>query len=608
MKKYILQIIAIFVVFSISYAQTDKKVRDMTKSTTPTNTDGVYVVKSIETSPTDSYMLLSDLKTYMGGSSSSSGADVKLISSYSNNLTTAISSIGSTKTVLVIDSAITLTGNVTVPETIDLKISRGGSIALGSYNLILNGNLDAGNYQIFSGNGRIIYGTLGNAAYKAARTPIVNVLWRGADPSWGNASTNTAAIQATIDDAEASVTDASHGCVVYVPAGSYPVNSGLTIQKSYVSLIGDGLGTVFFPTGTNYNLVTVDSGAVDGNGVKISLRGNEVRDFQVYYAASPGTTGTCIVLNDVQAAIVERLNLTSCYSGVLQHGGMNNRFMNLDIQHDSAIMGADHKSGSYGIKSEPGSIAWNPTEYGPTLSFFSKIEIGGGDCQKVNNVCVANTGDTMQYGIWISGGDTVDVTDSHYFRTYGANVYINPTSGYQLAVVNFTNAYCDGNTTNITAHGVQIAGTGTAQAVAFINPFMDINSLYASSNSTGFLASATVDNLKIIGGTISGSNQWGIYLGPNVTNAFIANNDIHFNGYTTSLTDSAGIYVNQSKYFTISNNIIGRASVENQKYGIYCVPGVNYYTIIGNVLVGNITGQITIPTPGAKSNTTNNVY
>jgi len=58
------------------------------------------------------------------------------------------------KTVIVTASQ-TLTGNLTWPSDRKLKIEKGGLINTTGYTLTINGPFEAGNYQVFSGNGKV---------------------------------------------------------------------------------------------------------------------------------------------------------------------------------------------------------------------------------------------------------------------------------------------------------------------------------------------------------------------------------------------------------------------------------------------------------------------
>jgi len=64
----------------------------------------------------------------------------------------AVTAIGSTTAVLFVPNSQTLTANLTIPSTMTLAIAKGGMLVKAStYTVTINGHLDAGLYQIFSG-------------------------------------------------------------------------------------------------------------------------------------------------------------------------------------------------------------------------------------------------------------------------------------------------------------------------------------------------------------------------------------------------------------------------------------------------------------------------
>jgi hypothetical protein len=143
---------------------------------------------------------------------------------YSGNLGTAITAIGSAKTVLSIPAGNwPIAADLTVPANLTLKLAHGAvlTIATGK-TLTINGSLDAGLYPIFSftGTGKVIFGS---GSIKAALPQ-----WCGAT---GDGTTDdTAALNATV--AAVPV-----GGVIYLPPGTYKTN-GWLITKT-VSLIAD---------------------------------------------------------------------------------------------------------------------------------------------------------------------------------------------------------------------------------------------------------------------------------------------------------------------------------------------------------------------------------
>ena len=103
------------------------------------------------------------------------------IESYGGSLETAIVSIGSTPSQILIDTTITQAQANIIPSTLALNIVKGGSIALNGHNLTINGPFTCARFTAFSGTGTVTFGS--------------GVLQKPADPTWwgGGAGGVTAA-------------------------------------------------------------------------------------------------------------------------------------------------------------------------------------------------------------------------------------------------------------------------------------------------------------------------------------------------------------------------------------------------------------------------------
>jgi hypothetical protein len=78
------------------------------------------------------------------------------LSSYTS-LANAVSTIGATTTDLYCDVATTVITDLTIPANIRLIITTSGVISYSTHTLTLNGLIQAGSYQIFSGTGQVIF-------------------------------------------------------------------------------------------------------------------------------------------------------------------------------------------------------------------------------------------------------------------------------------------------------------------------------------------------------------------------------------------------------------------------------------------------------------------
>lgn len=139
------------------------------------------------------------------------------------SLAAAVSAIGATSATLRISTPVSLATNVTTPLTMTLEMSPGGVITTTGHTLTINGHLNAGEYQIFSGSGTVSFG----------RNTIsrVNALWFGAkgDPtSYSGGFDNSTAFQAAMDAAAAA------GVPMFIPSGQYKYSTTLTLWSNVI--------------------------------------------------------------------------------------------------------------------------------------------------------------------------------------------------------------------------------------------------------------------------------------------------------------------------------------------------------------------------------------
>ncbi|MFA5377088.1 MAG: hypothetical protein WC455_15160 [Dehalococcoidia bacterium] len=118
------------------------------------------------------------------------GGYLEVSASDCGGLNAAITALGSTACELVVDDADALTASVTVPTTMSLKIIKGGLITTTGYTLTINGPFQAGVYQVFTGTGTVVFGSL---------TPELHSSWWGTDVQ-GMLSSATAGGQVMIVD------------------------------------------------------------------------------------------------------------------------------------------------------------------------------------------------------------------------------------------------------------------------------------------------------------------------------------------------------------------------------------------------------------------------
>ncbi len=131
MKKFILILCGFLLTFSTAgFAHTNFYVPNTTM------VNGHPLSSNVTVSASD--ITTGTLPPAQSPSSIRSGS-IPSIAGYSNNLSTAASTIGSTRQQLMVPVPIALTAHVTTPATLELWVPEGGSITLGNYNLRING-------------------------------------------------------------------------------------------------------------------------------------------------------------------------------------------------------------------------------------------------------------------------------------------------------------------------------------------------------------------------------------------------------------------------------------------------------------------------------------
>ena len=169
------------------------------------------------------------------GTGTSSYSAETLLSTFGGDLATAITTIGALDRTLLMDTAINLTEDVTVPSNISLRFTPTGVVTIASgKTLTINGNIDAGLYQIFAGSGSVVAGS----------ECVVGNLY----PEWWGAiadgSTDcTTALQAAADFNGASFRRAA----VILSAGTYNVTTTVTFDILGSSIKGvDRLSSLIY--------------------------------------------------------------------------------------------------------------------------------------------------------------------------------------------------------------------------------------------------------------------------------------------------------------------------------------------------------------------------
>ena len=162
------------------------------------------------------------------------------IEEHSSDLETAVNAIGASKTTLVIKSSTTISNDVTVPSNITLMFLHGGDLTVSATKTVtINGGIEAGNYQIFTGSG--------NVSINAGAD--INIKWFGAV---GDGSTDdTSAVRKWI---RSGITSSKFNQIsLTAPGGFYRITENGVFSdinansKIGMKITGGGMySTVFF--------------------------------------------------------------------------------------------------------------------------------------------------------------------------------------------------------------------------------------------------------------------------------------------------------------------------------------------------------------------------
>jgi len=465
------------------------------------------------------------------------------------SLSAAVTAIGATQSTLLISEDTTMGSAVTIPSNVVLKFTKGSVITLGNFNLVIQGYVDAGRYQIFNQNGS------GDVTFVCTTGMSENDV---AYPEWWGAVHD-----ATTDDAQ-------------------EIQAALDCGIKHVSLFGgaSGIDTNQYLVSTTLTLsgesmISGSSGSRIRPEIKSSaitlpiLYANEVdhvsiRHLTLNYTSTPVNSGAeAILFHDVQKGVIEDIHIRTSYTGIkledCQTVFANNIFSSVYTGSGFHILGVT--SANYDVQltnfvfNGGAGAADNP----PTLGTTGGVRIEG-----LNEGCFFGYGEIVlsKYALYIysavAGGNYG--TSSGYI--YFDNVYFD--SAYSGSLIN-------------SAHNITFSNCWFSSADEATNPglFIDDGDEVTVSNSTffncggpGLKFDASSVGTLIYGNVITSCGQGGASPGIDI---------------------GAGA----DNFQIIGNRITeGAFGSPNQTYAITLGAGASeYYVITDNYLLGNGTGS-----------------
>ena len=187
----------------------------------------------------------------IAGNGSGGLKDTTIVSSANySTLSAALTAIGSSVVTLDVSTPMSISGTVSVPLNISIKVEQvSGGAFTGSGSVTFSGPFSAGLYQVFPTAMSVTFANTGN---------IVEAVY----PQWFGATANTvtddhAAVQAALNAVNLA---SGAGSLVRFPTGTYNLGTtGITISQHNTRLVGEGRSvTQFLYSGTG-SMITIDS-------------------------------------------------------------------------------------------------------------------------------------------------------------------------------------------------------------------------------------------------------------------------------------------------------------------------------------------------------------
>jgi len=470
--------------------------------------------------------------------------DVRRYSSFSN----AISTIGATETTLIIPNQQNVTTNETVPNNITLKFLNGGSLNISNTKVVtINGNIEAGSYQIFEGAGSVSFGVGTN------RTVLAE--WWGAVVNSPGTDCAPAIIKAI--ESCPNPDNEQQGHIVTLLPGIYWIQTSISTSEEYIQLIGgttcpgwndpptgnlghamttikasSGFSGVMVDIGSNVSIFGLSGIRINGNdesGVTIGL--------ELYNPAHPWNLENVIIENvnngtgikvagegeTCQSVSFERVGLNNCKTGLDLDGKCYH------ITFNDCILGGQNN----------GIIIGDTTDACASIRFISSelYMEGGGTADNIvtikkalgvsfdhcwieaNSALGSAISEMIKIGVTDGLAENVSITNTAFISNSKATNAIDIANGQYSYIVGNAD---DGNFTNF----VNISdGTHKTQNIIIHNPeySMDlVHGVGASNHYHRMLATADIETGYRIQRNKSGgsyNDSWVMYM-PNNSKDF----------------------------------------------------------------------------------------
>lgn len=375
----------------------------------------------------------------------------------------ALTSIGSTKTTLVINTAATVSTNTVIPSTLSIVVESPGIFNFtGGSSLTINGSFRAGIYQVFSGSGFPIFGS----------SSVTEVY-----PQWWGGVPDTAADMSSYINVAINT-----GKKVYISPGTWYCN--LLIRDMVgVHIYGNYMNTILKAFAPATPIITIDSLAVQTIGTKIHdlrIHGGDAST-AIYMAAT-----TPWVVNE---SVIEDIYIEHCKKGIHIVSGSaaeevyGNIFNNIYILHIPAGTAGNPNHGIYINKGCGNKFHYIGVANCGDYNFA--IESWGSGCSFYHTAVDGVIRNSATACVWINtivetiAGAHVPTSVEEVFRSDGERALIDT-----LTLVNIDTSICQ--------YGLGVWGVeNTINGVHLYGALVPLYSIILWPGSTGTLTDAS---------------------------------------------------------------------------------------------------------------------
>ena len=442
----------------------------------------------------------------------------------------AISNIGSTETILLVQDVEAIADNVTIPSTMTLRLVHGGSLSIASGKTVtMNGHIEAGLYQIFEGAGTVAFG--------AGAVKEVYPQWWGENTTPGTTDM-TAAIQAAINT----------GLSVFISPGTYKITSVIDLASnmeirgeyglSILQMAGGQNGIVMFRALNDSNIV-IQNLVFDGNKDNVSNSG-----------------GACLQLTTATDVWIQNCEIKNS-PNIGIYGTTSNRRIYIlnNYIHDNGKAGASSGHNIF------------------FTDFFSGIYIKG------NWVGLALTSNIMLYTNNTATSYDVFIEDNYVTSSSAIGIYISGDATYFVRRITIANNISVANRDNILivrCHSASIVGNVCSDSVG------------TPATGDGIVVQAS-DTVTISGNICYYNKARGILICKSTSGdsyrITITGNTVYDNNQA-EIANVSGIDINDSHEVVCTGNYVASANGDElQEYNIACNASCDNLLFVGNMLL-----------------------